>query len=545
MQNWAKSFIVVLLKAGIFINLFLFVCAGLGCRQNARPAKKKLLDTLVKGSFKEQSGIKFDSIAIDTFLATRTQFAEFEADFQKLYQLNNYNYVWYDKKGLIEPAISMVSQIQSQVDEGIYKPVPYQAECQKLIEKYSRETNKNVPDLQVELMLTAQYFNYAKNNWGGASTEKTEDIGWYLPKKKLSYLSLLHNTLQLGQFTDSLAVIPQYTQMLNALIRFKKHRDSTRKDTLVVFSKKLGRAKLGDTLQGLLPLKIRLYQLGDLPQKPENATYDTTLLNAVNQFKSRLGMQKGYRLTSALVKSLNVSTQKRIEQVLVNLERMRWMPVGKHADEFILVNIPEFKLHYFKQDSDAWDCKVVVGKALTKTVIFRGEMQYVVFSPYWNVPQSILEKEIRPALARNSNYLVAHNMEWYDGKVRQKPGKTNSLGLVKFIFPNSNNIYLHDTPSKSLFNEDNRAFSHGCIRVGDPLGLALKVLSKQPQWTAEKIERAMHAGVERTVVLKQKIPVDIAYFTAFVGQDGLLNFREDIYQRDARLLELLMKEPVQ
>jgi len=185
---------------------------------------------------------------------------------------------------------------------------------------------------------------------------------------------------------------------------------------------------------------------------------------------------------------------------------------------------------------------VVVGKPMTKTVIFSGKMQYVVFSPYWNVPPSIINKEIKPAMKRNPNYLASHNMEWNGGRVRQKPGPRNSLGLVKFLFPNSNNIYLHDTPSKSLFAEDKRAFSHGCIRVAKPKDLAMRLLRNYPEWTSEKIDAAMHAGTERTVALKPTIPVYIGYFTAFLDTDGQLNFRSDVYNRDGSLLNMLMQQ---
>jgi murein L,D-transpeptidase YcbB/YkuD len=144
-------------------------------------------------------------------------------------------------------------------------------------------------------------------------------------------------------------------------------------------------------------------------------------------------------------------------------------------------------------------------------------------------------------MARDPNYLAKHRMEWNGGNVRQKPGPENSLGLVKFMFPNSNNIYLHDTPSKSLFEEEARAFSHGCVRVAKPRDLAIRILRQDPTWTPEKIDAAMHRGTERSVSLKKKIPVYIGYFTAYVNSEGMLNFRDDVYDRDSRLLSLLMK----
>lgn len=183
-----------------------------------------------------------------------------------------------------------------------------------------------------------------------------------------------------------------------------------------------------------------------------------------------------------------------------------------------------------------------MGKEVHKTVIFQGDLKYIVFSPYWNVPSSILNKEIKPAIRRNPNYLSKHNMEWYDNGVRQKPGPNNSLGLVKFLFPNSFSIYLHDTPSKSLFNENKRAFSHGCIRVSEPRQLALFLMDKYPEWTPEKVDAAMHAGKEQTVTLPQPVPVSIVYFTAWVGRNGRINFRDDIYQRDARVADMIFQK---
>ena len=204
------------------------------------------------------------------------------------------------------------------------------------------------------------------------------------------------------------------------------------------------------------------------------------------------------------------------------------------------------KLHgesisYFKNGKPALKSKVVVGKAMNKTAVFSADMRYIVFSPYWNVPKSIIRKEILPAMARNSNYLARHDMEWNGDNLRQRPGPKNSLGLVKFLFPNSNAIYLHDTPSKNLFNEEKRAFSHGCIRIAKPKELANLILKEDPNWTPEKIDAAMHSGAESWYTLKNKIPVYIGYFTAWADKEGTIHFYEDVYNRDQRLASLLFE----
>jgi murein L,D-transpeptidase YcbB/YkuD len=221
-----------------------------------------------------------------------------------------------------------------------------------------------------------------------------------------------------------------------------------------------------------------------------------------------------------------------------------WVPENVNTD-YIAVNIPEFKLHVFSNNQLQWSCKVVVGKVMNKTVVFNADLKYVVFSPYWNVPQSIVRNEILKDMRKDRNYLSKHQMEitaYRNGlpEIRQRPGPLNALGKVKFLFPNSYNIYLHDTPSKSLFNEPIRAFSHGCIRVSEPFKLAQFLLRNQANWDDAAIQLAMDSGKEKYVSLTDKVSVFIVYFTSFVDAEGKINFRKDIYGRDERLAEMIM-----
>jgi murein L,D-transpeptidase YcbB/YkuD len=300
--------------------------------------------------------------------------------------------------------------------------------------------------------------------------------------------------------------------------------------------------KINDHSPVIPAIKKQLYLLGYTKATDTTNVFDTSLAGAVAGFKITHGLKGDSLITGSMIKELNTPVKIRIEQIMVNMERLRWVPGDSATREFILVNIPAFTLYYYEDKKVAWECNVVVGKPMTKTVIFSGQMQYVVFSPYWNVPPSIINKEIKPGMKKNPNYLARHNMEWNGGRVRQKPGPRNSLGLVKFLFPNSNNIYLHDSPSKSLYNEAVRAFSHGCIRVSKPKDLAMRVLRQDPSWTSAKIDAAMHAGVEKYVTLKNKIPVYIGYFTCFIDENGNVNFRKDIYDRDNRLLDMLIND---
>jgi murein L,D-transpeptidase YcbB/YkuD len=207
-----------------------------------------------------------------------------------------------------------------------------------------------------------------------------------------------------------------------------------------------------------------------------------------------------------------------------------------------VVNIPSFTLTYFKEGKPVLVSKVVVGKSMNKTAVFSGQMNQIIFSPYWNVPPSILRKEILPAIAKNRNYLAKHDMEWVGNRVRQRPGTQNALGKVKFVFPNSHIIFMHDTPSKSLFDKEQRAFSHGCIRVARPRDLAIEVLRGDKNWPVEKIDAAMNREVEKTYNLKTRIPVYIGYFTAWVDGEGQIHFYDDIYGHDERLSTILLSD---
>lgn len=221
--------------------------------------------------------------------------------------------------------------------------------------------------------------------------------------------------------------------------------------------------------------------------------------------------------------------------------RMQWM-INEPEGQMIVVNIPEFILHVKDGAKKVFDMNVVVGKEGHNTMMFTGNLNQVVFSPYWNVPPSIVKNELMPLMAKDPNYLARHNMEiTSDGsglpEIRQLPGEGNSLGKVKFLFPNSFNIYFHDTPAKSLFEKDKRAYSHGCIRLSDPVKMANYLLKDDGSWSPEKIDAAMNTGNEKSVKLKNPVPVLITYYTAWVDENGQLHFADDIYAHDKALID--------
>jgi len=270
------------------------------------------------------------------------------------------------------------------------------------------------------------------------------------------------------------------------------------------------------------------------------AVFDEGLASAIAQFQSRHGINVDSSLGKETLDALNVPAEYRLGQIAANLERHRWLPRALGA-RYIYVNVPAFQLRAFDKGEPVLEMKVIVGQEFEDkaTPVFSDSMETVVFRPYWNVTPDIQAKEIEPKLASNPGYLAANDMEyWNDGgarRIRQRPGPKNSLGYVKFLFPNDFNIYLHDTPNHELFDKDVRAFSHGCIRVEKPAELAQWVLG----WDASRVEQAMHeSGDNKGVKLPKKIPVYIAYGTTYV-RDGQLYFGNDLYHRDDALVKAM------
>ena len=294
--------------------------------------------------------------------------------------------------------------------------------------------------------------------------------------------------------------------------------------------------KLNDKSEALPLIRERLRLLGDLRRGRDEDVYTERLEDAVKQFQMRHGLEDDGIIGPGVLKALNTPLEKRIEQMTANMNRIK-QDTLRMTGTRIIANIPEYKLYVMENDLEVLSMDIVVGKTSNPTVVFSDTLETIVFSPYWNVPASIVKNEILPAINKNSNYLEENNMEITgkaEGlpKIRQKPGPDNSLGSVKFLFPNKYDIYFHDTPSISLFEKRKRAFSHGCIRLSQPYELAQYLLKDQEEWTGTDIIRAMGSGTEKWVKLQTKIPVSIIYYTTWVDSSGLLNFRDDIYGHD-------------
>lgn len=326
----------------------------------------------------------------------------------------------------------------------------------------------------------------------------------------------------------------------------------------------------GKPWDGLPLLVERLGALGDLPPgTPLPERYEGAVVEGVIAFQARHGLAQDGVIGKATRASLDVPPAARQRQIELTLERLRWTPLQR-GPRMVAINIPEFVLRAYDirdgRIAVSATMKVIVGKALnTRTPIFDEDMRFIEFSPYWNVPPSIARKETVPKLRRDPAYFEREGFEFVrrDGRavtalsaanlgavlrgelrIRQRPGPKNALGDIKFVFPNNDHIFLHHTPAPRLFGFDRRDFSHGCIRVEDPVALAKFVLRDEPDWNEERIREAMAKGESNTLRLREPVPVVIAYSTVIVKGDGRVFFFPDLYEHDRRLDEALRRRPV-
>ncbi len=488
----------------------------------------------VTGNFSAPSALKLDSAALYKFFSRYPSAAPYKNEMLTFYRGRRFSYAWYDHHGEIEQAGNLYNRIQHLPQEGVSGQVPFLAALDSL--SGTADLEGDAAHTEKELLLTASYFYFAHKVYGGLSDKDLKQVDWFIPKKKVSYSDWLNSFLSGTAATEP--VYPQYGRLKAAL---QTYRDIEAKYPWPVLKAEQKAYRAGDSSKVIFQIKERLHILGDMPEAAADGLYDSATARGIRHFQRRFGITPDGVIGPEVLRELNVAPHQRVEQICVNMERCRWIPDSAKG-EYLVVNIPQFALTAFNGDSVLWRMRVVVGTAVHKTVIFSGLLKYVVFSPYWYVPPGILRSEVLPGIRRNANYLATHHMERYNNGVRQKPGPWNSLGRVKFLFPNSYNIYLHDTPAKDLFGNTKRAFSHGCIRVDDPPKLAAYLLQEIPDWNTQTIQTAMNSGKEKYVTIKRTVPVFIVYFTSWVDPQGGIEFRPDVYNRDQRLLSMISEK---
>jgi len=477
-------------------------------------------------------------------------FSDYRSAVGKFYDAGGYALVWTKDGAPTAQAQAMIQQLKQSQLKGLnpedYDASRWDGRLAKLAP--ATRTPAQTDLVHFDLALTVLAMRYISDLHIGRINPQHFKFGLDVGPKKIDLAEFLRS--QVLPAADVAAVVATverqhggYRRAEAALAQYLKLASEGDGDPVPTPVKSI---RPGNSFAGMPQLVRRLHQLGDLSSAQGAANgivYQGAVVDAVKHFQTRHGLEPDGLLGKGTIVQINKPLSARVRQLQNTLERYRWLPPD-FPQPPILVNIPEFKLRTLRRGSGGYlSMNVVVGKAYQhKTPVFADEMRYVIFHPYWNVPASIARAELWPKDARDPSYLANHGFEVVNGEIRQKPGRKNALGPVKFVFPNSYNVYLHGTPSVSLFSRARRDFSHGCIRVQDPVALAAWVLRDKPGWTVDRIRAVIAGSQTMQVNLDKPIPVLILYSTAVVEPNGDVHFFDDIYGYDAELEQALGEE---
>jgi murein L,D-transpeptidase YcbB/YkuD len=479
---------------------------------------------------------------------------------------------WVHEGHATSQALAVISALESSQQKGL-NPEDYDASLWPArLEALKAAPNNTDTVAHFDAALTVSTIRYLSNLRIGRLNPNPATFGITLGKEHYDLPRfLVQKVLTDSTMTDVLnEVEPQYLGYKRAEVALQTYEALASQNHSEPLPDVQRTVTTGDAYRGAEQLGQRLRMLGDLPQQaaamPNEGVYSEPLVAAVKHFQGRHGLTVDGRLNKETLRQLNTRMSDRVLQLQDSLERWRWLPAD-YPESPVMVNIPGFMLRVFSDDHHvAMRMKVVVGKALRhQTPVFAKNMKYIIFRPYWNIPLDITRTDVVPGIRKNSHYLARKGFEVTDqngrvitrgpvsaatlaqvksGKlmVRQRPGPANSLGLVKFMFPNEYDVYLHSTPAPELFKRSRRDFSHGCIRVEKPAELAAWLLRDQPKWTLENIKAAMQSGPDnKQVNLSTPVPVVIVYLTAVVEENNEVYFFDDIYGYDSSLNNALAK----
>jgi len=488
---------------------------------------------------------------------------------QQLYKLNDYLPFWY-KVDTVQPAQYPFEQLyELAINQGL-DPDDY--DLKQLFKQHSLlsddDTDKRSEEkvIQADLLQTAALLSLSHHLYNGRISAHTIDKNYEFTPEKRNISLLLSRAIDSESILPTLQQLPpkhtQYTLLKQALQHYlqlaqKQQPQRLPEDTLL---------QLGDSGRVVKQLTHQLAQLSSGAGLRGDSHFTQATVRAIKRYQHRHGLKPDGVFGPATASHINTTPQQRVGQIRVNMERLRWAP--RHwGNKHVLVNVPEFRLRVFENDKTVQQMRVIVGETMHSTPMFSDGIQYLVFSPTWTVPLSISSEELLPKIKKDPAYLEQKDMHLYNSwddsakridpfsvtwqkishndfsfKIVQQPGPGNALGTIKFIFPNSSNIYLHDTPSKNLFEENQRTFSHGCIRVEKPVELAHYLLNSDAErWQYGKIQNARFLPQPDTVHLAESIPVHIVYLTCRVDQQNVIHFYEDIYGHDAAHTKALQR----
>jgi murein L,D-transpeptidase YcbB/YkuD len=485
------------------------------------------------------SDLFLDSAAVENYINTESLEGTDAASLRSFYLVRNYGYAWLASDGLTDEARSFWTlHGKSGSDEKKNQSLHSSIDTLLLTDSGRVARQLSPADsmtVRTELGIATAFVRYA----GAQETGSINRSNFYraVPAKKVDPLQWADSVLHRSPDTAQASGNPLYAGLRNGLDLYYNAAKGGGWQAIPS-----GTLRKGLSSPAVALLKRRLTATHQYAADT-SLLFSDSLVAAVKRAQQQFGLAQTGIATDSLIASLNVPAEQRVAQILVNLNRLRWMDDVSGGDR-VEVNIPSFMLTAYSGGQPAMEMPVVVGKDGAGTVSFRDSISQVIFNPTWNVPASIVRNEIMPALKADPSYLKKRRMEIVSSKdsvpvIRQLPGAENALGHVKFLFPNSYDIYLHDTPAKGLFEKGNRALSHGCIRVARPDGLAAFVLRGEAGWDSQKIAAAMQGEKQQEVRVSKPVPVSITYFTAWADPHGVVQFRDDVYGHDRSTMQKL------
>lgn len=487
---------------------------------------------------------------------------------ESFYKGRNFKPAW-SRDGRMTQVETLIKTVEEAYYDGLTPDYYHLGLIRSLVAKVEKDSSRDPLHMaDLDILLTDAFLTLGCHLSAGCVNPVTIQSEWFAEHGPVDVSSVLEQALRKKQIREALMTLrPEqgsYGKLKKALARYRELSSKGEWPSVSAGS----RLKKGAVSGRVAELRRRLAASGDLEAAEAKGgdLFDEKLEQSVITFQKRHGLKADGIVSSATLTALNVPLKQRIRQMELNMERLRW--IGNQEQLSIVVNIADFELKVIEDWKSILSMKVVVGKPYLRTPVFTAKLTHLLINPPWNVPDSIARKEILKIIKKNPHYLAEQNIKVLRGwrspeeeidpetidwskitasnlsyRFRQEPGPLNPLGRLKFMFPNKFDVYLHDTPAKRLFTEDVRAFSHGCTRIEKPIELAEYLLRDDPVWTRERLLAAMDEGIERKVMVPHPINVHFLYLTAWVDDGGILQFRNDIYERDRSLDEALSKKP--